>query len=167
MERITNICAFLTRTSFSTLELTFEGDEIAIVTLNSPKDYNCISRALSNDMSLCLSQLSKSNKVKVICIRSALPKVFCAGADIKTFKNAEHEDFIIDDIFSNFERAFLSCKKPIIVACNKLALGGGFEFALMCDIILADDKCQFGFPEITLGVFPGIGGSLISKTIGK
>merc|ERR1712176_1063794 len=55
----------------------------------------------------------------------------------------------------------------MIAAVNRIAFGGGFELALACDCIVCDEETNFGLPEITLGIFPGIGGTLVSKTIGK
>ena len=64
-------------------------------------------------------------------------------------------------------QTFLNFNRPIIACVNKLALGGGFELALLCSIIVASKSAKFGFPEIKLGLFPSLGGTLISKTIGK
>ena len=61
----------------------------------------------------------------------------------------------------------MNFNRPIIACVNKLALGGGFELALQCNVIVAVKGTKFGFPEVKLGVFPSLGGTIISKTIGK
>jgi enoyl-CoA hydratase/carnithine racemase len=106
-------------------------------------------------------------KVKVVCLKSGHPKVFCAGANIKEFEHASNADWIVNDKFKELDLILYYYNKPIIAAVHKLALGGGFEVALHSDIILAAENAQFGLPEIKLGLFPGIGGTLVSKTIGK
>ena len=122
---------------------------------------------MRGSMTKNLQILERDPKVKVICLRSLHPKVFCAGANIKEFETAEHADWVNGDLFKNFDLTFRYLNKPIIAAVHKLALGGGFEIALHCDIILGAENTFFGLPEIKLGLFPGIGGTLISKTIGK
>jgi enoyl-CoA hydratase/carnithine racemase len=114
-----------------------------------------------------LRTLEYDPKVKVVCIRSLHPKVFCAGANIKEFEHASNAQWIVNDKFKELDLLLRYFNKPIIAAVHKLALGGGFELALHADIILAAESAQFGLPEIKLGLFPGIGGTLVSKTIGK
>ncbi len=66
------------------------------------------------------------------------------------------------------ESAFKNTKKPTIAAVNGKAFGGGFELALLCDIVIASDKAYFGLPEINLGLMPGIGGTQrLAKLIGE
>ena len=64
--------------------------------------------------------------------------------------------------------AFHKSRKPIIAGVNGKALGGGFQLALMCDIILASEKAFFGLPEINLGLMPGLGGTQkLAKIVGQ
>lgn len=93
--------------------------------------------------------------------------MFCAGANIKEFESAKHEEWINGDRFKELDLVLRFLNKPLIAAVHKLALGGGFELALHSDIILCAEDTAFGLPEIKLGLFPGIGGTLLSKTIGK
>lgn len=73
-------------------------------------------------------------------------------------------------MFSDFDvlrHVLLNFQKPLIGCVNNLALGGGFELALACDIIVTTKKARFGFPEIKLGLFPSLGGTLVIRTLGK
>jgi len=95
-------------------------------------------------------------------------KAFAAGADIselqhKTFAEAYREDFVT----ANWEEV-TRCRKPVIAAVAGLALGGGCELAMMCDLIIAADTARFGQPEIKLGTLPGAGGTQrLSRAVGK
>jgi len=85
---------------------------------------------------------------------------FCTGADILEIKDIAFNDFIMNDYLDRiWSRILPKCVKPIIAAVNGMCFGGGFEIALMCDIIVASDDAQFGLPEIKLGIIPGAGGT--------
>ncbi len=94
-------------------------------------------------------------------------KAFAAGADIKEMKEKlfpwTYENRMLGE-WSNISQT----RKPIIAAVNGYALGGGFELALMCDIIFAGAKAQFGLPEVTIGTIPGAGGTQrLIREVGK
>jgi enoyl-CoA hydratase/carnithine racemase len=98
--------------------------------------------------------------VRVLVIASANPRLFCAGADIKSFTAmdaASGRAFIEDghDLFRAFERSSIAT----IAAVNGLALGGGCELAMACDLRIASASARFGQPEIKLGIIPGFGGT--------
>lgn len=94
-------------------------------------------------------------------------KAFAAGADIKemltkTFSSMYSKDFLLP-----WEK-IAQCKLPIIAAVNGVALGGGCEIAMMCDIILCSENAKFGQPEITIGTIAGAGGSQrLTRAVGK
>lgn len=150
-------------------KITYAGknDSIGILSIFHESTYNALTPQMRNSLTKNLKALEVNPHVKVVCLRSLNPKVFCAGANIKEFENTESKDWIVYDRFKELELVLRNYNKPIIAAVNKLALGGGFELALHSDIILATEDTQFGLPEIKLGLFPGIGGTLISKSIGK
>jgi enoyl-CoA hydratase/carnithine racemase len=171
MQRISFINTQLTTaqgtTEPTTISYAGKNDCIGILTLYNKSSYNALVKPMRESLARNLKELEYNNNVKVVCIRSIHPKVFCAGANIKSFETASNASWIIEDRFKEFDLIFRNFNKPIITAVNKLALGGGFEIALHSDIILATEDAQFGLPEIKLGLFPGIGGTLIAKTIGK
>ena len=75
--------------------------------------------------------------MKVILILSKVKKAFCAGADISTFPSLTYEIQLIKDIWEELRYVMDHLTKPVIAGVNGFALGGGFEFALSCDIIFA------------------------------
>ena len=95
-------------------------------------------------------------------------KAFCAGADIKEMSDKNYMDVYKEDFITvNWER-LSHCRKPVIAAVAGYALGGGCEFAMMCDFILAADTAKFGQPEILIGTIPGAGGTQrLTRFVGK
>jgi enoyl-CoA hydratase len=94
-------------------------------------------------------------------------KAFAAGADIKEMASKSYVDVFGADFTADYER-LTRARKPIIAAVSGVALGGGCELAMMCDIIIAADSARFGQPEIKLGVIPGMGGTQrLTRAVGK
>jgi len=168
MERINSIAAHFT-SSTPPLVTSVEGpnSEIGVITLNSGKSYNSLSSLMRELLASSIKQFQVDTSIKVICLRSTHPKLFCAGMDIKGMDGNTYAQWIDNDMVEDIDLAFTECRKPIVTAINGLALGGGFEIALLSDIIIAEEGAKFGLPEIKLGLMPGIGGTLIAKTIGK
>ncbi len=116
-----------------------------------------------DELVTCLESLDRDPSVGCIVLTGSA-KAFAAGADISEMANMEYSEVFqglefpsplaffpshcswIDKLFAPLQRV-RSMKKPIIAAVNGFALGGGCELAMMCDIILAGDKAQFGQPE--------------------
>ena len=141
-------------------------DEIAIVNLNDHKTLNSLSVALVENLTAALKTLSKNDKTKVVILRSTA-KIFCAGANIPEFKTQSFKSKLLSDWLFEFKIFFKQFTKPIIAVVNDGAYGGGFELALMCDMIFANKNAKFGFPEIKLGLMPGLDGTLIAKVVGR
>jgi len=147
---------------------TLDDGKIGIISLNSPKDLNALSKELKSEIVDALQVFSSDKKVRVIILRTELPKAFCAGASIAEFPLTTLETQNLADIFEDIEYGFERCKKPIIAAINGVALGGGFEVALACDMILMSEEARLGLPELRLGLIPGIGGTQrLAKLVGK
>jgi len=141
-------------------------DSIAIVTLNDPKALNSLSKNLIGQLLGALSFAANDPRIKVVLLKGN-GKVFCAGANIKEFVTDTLQSRLINDHFMDMKVFFQNYNKPIVAAVHNLAYGGGFELALLADIIVANKDCKFAFPEIKLGVFPGLAGTLVSKVIGR
>jgi len=132
---------------------------IAIFTLNRPEAFNSVSVQLFRELRDRMAEFRDDPELWVGIITGAGSKAFCSGADIKDMLpfGKEHRDSMWA-IPSSIMRG-LELWKPLIAAVNGLALGGGLEIALACDIRIASERARFGTPEITLGIIPGWGGT--------
>lgn len=142
--------------------------QVAEVVLDRPDALNAISTALAVELGDKVSALASDPDVRAVVLSAAGDRAFCVGADLK-----ERNEFTDADLLAQrpvFRRAFgsiIGLPVPAIAAVSGFALGGGFELALGCDLIVADDGAQFGLPEVTVGLVPGGGGTqLLSRRIG-
>jgi len=137
-------------------------DQVAFLTINNPP-VNALNTEIVADLLRNLEVLAKDNEVRVLVITGAGDKAFVAGADIKEFPNlfeggpgaAAKFAIGIHKVFNYLD----NFPKPTIASVHGLALGGGCELALACDLRIAADSAQLGLPEIKLGLFPGGGGT--------
>jgi len=140
---------------------------IGIVTLNRPNALNALNAALIAELGAAFDDLEADPAIGAIVL-TGNERAFAAGADIKemagkTYMEAYGEDFIT----SGWERV-AQCRRPVVAAVGGVALGGGCEIAMMCDIVIAADNARFGQPEIQLGTIPGAGGTQrLPRFIGK
>lgn len=142
----------------------------AIITLNRPDVLNALNAKLLSELSLALVELERNDAVRAIIITGAGSKAFAAGADIgelNALKNAvegAEKARIGQAVTLQIERL----KKPVIMAVNGFALGGGCELAMAGDIRIASENARFGQPEVNLGLIPGYGGSQrTTRLVGK
>ncbi|MGN1386471.1 MAG: enoyl-CoA hydratase [Bacillus sp. (in: firmicutes)] len=140
--------------------LSNESEAITTITLNRPREANALSIDLLTELKTVLISLQNNRKVRCIIITGTGEKVFCAGADLKERKALADSDVrqavsLIGKTFSIIE----TMPQPVIAAINGLALGGGLELALACDIRIASTSAQFALPETSLGIIPGAGGT--------
>ncbi len=142
-----------------TMDYKKEG-KLGIVTLNRPDRMNVICNEFLDDLETLLNDLEKDGDLGALIITGE-EKVFAAGADIKEIRSIEGvvaaHLFVtrVQHLFNRIE----AIEVPVIAAVNGLALGGGCELSLVCDIRIAADTAVFGLPEIKLGVLPGAGGT--------
>lgn len=143
-----------------------EKKNIGLITLNRPKALNALCKQLMEELSAALRQLDNDKLIGVIVI-TGNNKAFAAGADIKEMADNKFNKVYSGGFLENWTDV-TKVKKPVIAAVNGFALGGGHELAMMCDIIYAGDKAQFGQPEVSIGTIPGAGGSQrIARCAGK
>lgn len=139
---------------------------IALIQLNRPKELNALNPQLMGEVRDALLQLDKNENVKVIII-TGNDQAFAAGADIKQMADKSAIDMHIMDQFSTWDQ-IRKTKKPIIAAVSGFALGGGCEFVMTCDMVIASETAKFGQPEIKIGTIPGAGGTQrLTKAVGK
>jgi enoyl-CoA hydratase len=132
---------------------------IATVIVNRPP-MNAMNDLLRSQLEVVFEKLDSLNEVGVIILTGGGEKAFIAGADIQTISDMNKEDGY--ELSVSTQRILLKIersKKIVIAAINGLALGGGCEVALACDMRVADESALFGFPEVKLGLFPGAGGT--------
>ena len=146
-----------------------EKDGIAVLTLNRPEVMNSFNFVLLNSLKEQVDALKFNSNVRVVIITGAGRKAFCAGADLKertTFDELQVKEFIftIRNLFTSIEHL----NKPVIAAINGVALGGGTELALACDIRIAAMNASMGLTETRLAIIPGAGGTQrLPRLIGR
>lgn len=141
-------------------------EKLGIIRLNRPKVLNALNRKMVNEIVRCVEAMEHNDDVKVIVIYGN-GKAFAAGADISEMAEDTAVDLELLNQFADWDR-LAQVKKPIIGAVHGFALGGGFELALVCDLLFAAEDARFGFPEINLAVMPGAGGTQrLTKLMGK
>jgi enoyl-CoA hydratase len=157
---------FMSGTEYSNILVERRG-AVGILTLNRPQALNALNAALIAELGAAFDELESDPAIGAIVV-TGNDKAFAAGADIKemadkTYMQAYAEDFIT----SGWERV-AQCRKPVVAAVGGVALGGGCEVAMMCDIVIASETARFGQPEINLGTMPGAGGTQrLPRFIGK
>lgn len=134
-------------------------DQTAIVTLNRPKAWNALCGALNTELESAIRRADGDPAVRAIVLTGG-PKVFAAGADVKQMADATPMTAArTAEQGQQINELIESIGLPVIAAVNGMALGGGCELAMACDIIVASEKAKFGQPEVGLGIIPGFGGT--------
>ncbi|XP_055622144.1 methylglutaconyl-CoA hydratase, mitochondrial [Toxorhynchites rutilus septentrionalis] len=146
------------------LQLSYLTDDdkqgIAIVGLNRPKARNSFSKSLVRELLDAIDVLTHDKNVRVVILRSLVPDIFCAGADLKERATMTPQDvgrFVakLRQMMSNIEQI----PAPVIAAIDGPALGGGLEMALACDMRIVASSIKLGLVETKLGIIPGAGGT--------
>ncbi len=135
-------------------------DGIAWITLNRPEAMNALSAEVRRELPAAIRAAEADPDVRVMVLRGAGDRAFCAGADIKEFVEVPtpttyRQARVPESWITPFDLA----RKPILASIHGYCLGGGLEIALACDIRIAAEDAIFGFPETGLGTMTGVGGS--------
>ena len=146
--------------AYELIALHIEGTT-ATITLNRPSVLNALNSQLLAELAAALRVLEEDARVHAIIVTGSGQKAFAAGADIGELNS-------LPSAFAGAQKARLGqgitlqierLKKPVIMAVNGFALGGGCELAMAGDIRIASENAKFGQPEVNLGLIPGYGGS--------
>ena len=143
-------------------------DHIRVIRLERPEAMNAISGAMADELTAAFEDVAKENDVWVVVLAAAGEKAFCVGADLK-----ERSSFTIEDFHRNRQQvrgmfeALREVPQPTIASVFGFALGGGFELALSCDLVIAAKGTKLGLPEARVGLLPAGGGTqLLTRKLG-
>lgn len=146
---------------------TTSSKRVRIITLNRPNALNAMTASMAETVFDRIRQADSDENIRAIVV-TGKGRAFCAGVDVKELSTLTPETAMKRAFVADWNTIMNSLQTPVIAAVNGFALGGGFELALMCDIIHCATDTQFSFPEINLGTIPGIGGTQrLITAIGK
>jgi enoyl-CoA hydratase/3-hydroxyacyl-CoA dehydrogenase len=139
-------------------------DGVKLITMRRPQAMNAINDEMSDEMTATLKRFEADPETKGFILTGYGTAAFSAGADIGGFPKvlgdrAKAAQYTRDR--AEVQRVMDNMKKPIVAAVNGIAMGGGLELAIRCHSIVATKNARFQFPEITLGISPGIGGAIV------
>ncbi|MFZ5889880.1 MAG: enoyl-CoA hydratase-related protein [Myxococcota bacterium] len=137
-------------------------DGVALIYLDRPDRMNALSRALLTELERVGNQLSNDNDIglRAVIITGRGERAFSAGADLKERVGLSEPEVL--ELLHLFRRAFAwldTLRVPSVAAINGIALGGGLELTLACDLRVARDTALLGLPETSLAIIPGAGGT--------
>lgn len=145
-------------------------DGVAVLTLDNPP-LNLVTLELTRRLDAALDRLAVDPACRVLILTGAGERAFCAGSDVKEFPDlmAPGRAVAVKMIKENLVYSKLDdFPKPTIAAVRGLAMGGGLELAVCCDLILVEEGTRLALPEVDLGVFPGSGGTVrVTRRIGE
>ena len=139
---------------------------ILTVTLNRPEVYNAVHSAMHHELADAWDAFAADQNLWVAILTGAGDKAFCAGNDLKATAEGGRAT-MPESGFSGLTQRF-DLEKPIIAAVNGFAMGGGFETALACDILIASERAKFALPEVKVGFIAAASGiQRLSRYIGR
>jgi enoyl-CoA hydratase len=146
--------------------LTETRGKVGLIQLNRPQAMNAFNLGMLAEVFDALEAFDKNEAVGAIVV-TGNEKAFAAGADIKEMADQSYVEMLTSGHVEIWNR-IRNISKPVIAAVSGYALGGGCEFVLSCDMIIASESAKFGQPEITIGVIPGAGGTQrLARLLGK
>jgi len=144
-------------------------DHLGWIKFNRPEAMNALNTRMAEDLIEAVQDLALDGNIWVVGLTSTSDKSFGVGADLKERKDMTGEQIARQRVL--FARAMAALKdlpQPLLAGVKGFALGGGFEFALLADMMIAGENAQFGLPEVRVGLIPGNGGTQnLPRLIGK
>jgi len=140
-----------------------------VLTLNRPEVMNALSSELAQQLLAAVQAAGERRDVRSIVICGAGDKAFCAGTDLKQRRDlTPDEKWAQSRTLWDVNQAIWNSPKAVIAAIGGWCLGGGLELALYCDLRIAAEDARFGWPEMTLGAYPGGGGAvMLPRIVGR
>jgi enoyl-CoA hydratase len=142
---------------------------VAEITLDRPDALNVYNLQMRDDIHDVLDAVARDREIRVVILRGAGDRAFCAGADLSEFLTAPSPVLARRARFArDVWGRFLAVPQPLIAAMHGFVLGSGIEIALCCDIRIAAEGARFGLPELGLGIIPAAGGTqTLPRTTGR
>ncbi|MBW1867071.1 MAG: enoyl-CoA hydratase/isomerase family protein [Deltaproteobacteria bacterium] len=138
-------------------------DHIAVFTINREKQRNSISVEAINLFMEYLNRAEQDDDVRVVCITGAGDRAFCSGADLGGAIADGGQDAFKS--YADLLKRLAGFAKPTVAKVNGYCLAGGMGFMLACDVVIAGSNAKFGTPEVNVGLFPMMIGSLIFRNV--
>jgi enoyl-CoA hydratase/carnithine racemase len=141
---------------------------VVTVELNRPEALNAMNTAMGEDLLRCFEALRWDRVVRAVVFTGAGTKAFCVGGDLKEREGMTDEMWRAQHvIFETAAAGVLHCPVPVIAAVEGFAMGGGCELAVLSDLVICGETAVFAVPEVTRGIFPGVGGTqLLPRILG-
>ncbi|GGW17472.1 enoyl-CoA hydratase [Streptomyces capoamus] len=141
---------------------------VAELVLDRPKAMNAVSTEMARSLAGACAALAADRDARVVVLTSSHERAFCVGADLKERNSFTDADLVRQrPVARAAYTGVLELPMPTVAAVHGFALGGGFELALSCDLIVADATAVVGLPEVSVGVIPGGGGTqLLPRRVG-
>jgi enoyl-CoA hydratase/carnithine racemase len=153
--------------SYETLQVTRD-HHVVTVEMHRPSALNAMNTTMGRELLDCFEKLFWDKEARVVILTGAGDKAFCVGGDLKERQGMTDEAWRDQHVI--FEQAafrVLRCPQPVIAAVEGFAMGGGCELAVLADFVVASETAVFAVPEVTRGIFPGIGGTqLLPRIVG-
>jgi enoyl-CoA hydratase/carnithine racemase len=141
---------------------------VVTVELCRPEALNAMNTAMGEELLRCFDELHRDRVVRAVVLTGAGTKAFCVGGDLKEREGMTDEAWRAQHvIFETAAARVLHCPVPVIAAVEGFAMGGGCELAVLSDFVVCGETAVFAVPEVTRGIFPGVGGTqLLPRILG-
>jgi enoyl-CoA hydratase/carnithine racemase len=139
------------------------------IKLNRPEALNALNTQMAKDLTAALQEVALDREIWVVGLTTTTEKAFGVGADLKERRNMSAQEILTQRaLFARIPFSFRALPQPLVAGVKGFVLGGGFEMALMADMIIAGSSATFGLPEVRVGLIPGNGGTqTLPRLIGR